>query len=132
MFGIGSQELLILFLIVLILFGAERIPEVARAVGKSVRDFKRAAGEIETEIQQVTRHKDLLSGKDPDRGGRAAGAVKGGPREKSRGESEDGKSTGVEDAPEASHAGEKVPETIETGENAPEASHAGKKTPKAD
>ena len=68
MFGIGSQELLILFLVVLLLFGADRIPEVARALGKSLRDFKRAAGEIESEIQQVTRHKDLLSdgkGKKP-------------------------------------------------------------------
>ena len=52
MFGIGGQELLIIFLVVLLLFGADRIPEVARALGKSIRDFKRAAGEIETEIQR--------------------------------------------------------------------------------
>lgn len=68
MFGIGSQELLIVFLVVLLLFGADRIPEVARALGKSIRDFKRAAGEIETEIQQVSRQKDLLVGKDPSGG----------------------------------------------------------------
>jgi sec-independent protein translocase protein TatA len=61
LFGIGGQELLILFLVVLLLFGADRIPEVARALGKSIRDFKRAAGDIENEFQQVTRHKDLLS-----------------------------------------------------------------------
>jgi sec-independent protein translocase protein TatA len=70
LFGIGSQELLIIFLVVLLLFGADRIPEVARAIGKSIREFKRAAGEIETEIQQVTREKDILTGKRearPDR-----------------------------------------------------------------
>jgi sec-independent protein translocase protein TatA len=63
LFGIGSQELFIIFLVVLLLFGADRIPEVARAIGKSIREFKRAAGEIETEIQQVTREKDVLTGK---------------------------------------------------------------------
>lgn len=63
MFGIGSQELLIIFLVVLLLFGADKIPEVARAIGKSIREFKRAASEIETEIQQVTREKDILTGK---------------------------------------------------------------------
>lgn len=63
MFGIGSQELFIIFLVVLLLFGADKIPEVARAIGKSIREFKRAASEIETEIQQVTREKDILTGK---------------------------------------------------------------------
>jgi sec-independent protein translocase protein TatA len=61
--GIGTQELLILFLVVLLLFGADRIPEVARGLGKSIRDFKKAAEDIETEIQQVAREKDLLTGK---------------------------------------------------------------------
>jgi len=60
--GIGTQELLILFLVVLLLFGAERIPEVARGLGKSIRDFKKAAEDIETEIKQVSREKDLLKG----------------------------------------------------------------------
>jgi sec-independent protein translocase protein TatA len=58
--GIGTQELLILFLVVLLLFGAERIPEVARGLGKSIRDFKKAAEDIETEIKQVSREKELL------------------------------------------------------------------------
>ena len=62
MLGIGTQELLILFLVVLLLFGAERIPEVARGLGKSIRDFKKAAEDIETEIKQVSREKDLLKG----------------------------------------------------------------------
>lgn len=63
MLGIGTQELLILFLVVLLLFGADRIPEVARGLGKSIRDFKKAAEDIETEIQQVAKEKDLLTGK---------------------------------------------------------------------
>lgn len=63
MFGIGSQELLVIFLVVLILFGADRIPEVARALGKGIRDVKRAAGEFESEIQEIARQKDELIGK---------------------------------------------------------------------
>lgn len=50
MFGIGSTELLVILLIVLILFGASRLPEVGRALGKGIRNFRRALsdqGEIE-------------------------------------------------------------------------------------
>lgn len=47
MFGIGTQELLIIFLIILLLFGANRIPEIARAMGKGIRDFKRATRDVE-------------------------------------------------------------------------------------
>jgi sec-independent protein translocase protein TatA len=50
MFGIGMQELLVVFLIVLLLFGASRIPEIARAMGKGIRDFKRATREIEDDL----------------------------------------------------------------------------------
>jgi sec-independent protein translocase protein TatA len=50
MFGLGHQELLIIFLIILLLFGASRIPEIARAMGKGIRDFKRATREIEDDV----------------------------------------------------------------------------------
>jgi TatA/E family protein of Tat protein translocase len=50
MFGLGTQELLIIFLIVLLLFGASRIPEIARAMGRGIRDFKRATHEIEEDL----------------------------------------------------------------------------------
>ena len=51
MFGIGAQELMIIFLIVLLLFGANRIPEIARGLGKGIRDFKRATREIDDEVR---------------------------------------------------------------------------------
>ncbi|MYK98205.1 MAG: twin-arginine translocase TatA/TatE family subunit, partial [Gemmatimonadetes bacterium] len=38
---IGMQELMVIFLIVLLLFGADRIPALARGLGKGVREFKR-------------------------------------------------------------------------------------------
>lgn len=44
--GIGFQELLLIFLIVLLLFGAKRLPEIARSLGKASNEFKKAKDEI--------------------------------------------------------------------------------------
>jgi sec-independent protein translocase protein TatA len=43
--GFGVQELLIILLIVMLLFGASRIPDIARALGRSVSEFKKGARE---------------------------------------------------------------------------------------
>jgi len=50
MFNLGPQELLILFLIVLLVFGAKRIPEIARSFGKGISEFKKGMREVETEF----------------------------------------------------------------------------------
>ncbi|MFQ3597058.1 MAG: twin-arginine translocase TatA/TatE family subunit, partial [Chloroherpetonaceae bacterium] len=42
MFGLGFQELLIIFIIILLLFGAKKLPELARGLGKGINEFKRA------------------------------------------------------------------------------------------
>ena len=39
--NLGPTELILIFLIVLLLFGANRIPEIAKGLGKGIRDFKR-------------------------------------------------------------------------------------------
>lgn len=49
MFGLGYQELLIILLIVLILFGASRLPELARSLGSSVKEFKKGVNEAREE-----------------------------------------------------------------------------------
>ena len=49
--GVGGQEVLIIFVIVLLLFGAKKIPELARGLGKSMGEFKRARDEFEDEIR---------------------------------------------------------------------------------
>jgi sec-independent protein translocase protein TatA len=45
MFGLGYQELLIILVIVLILFGANRLPELAKSLGSSVKEFKKGVNE---------------------------------------------------------------------------------------
>lgn len=45
MFGIGIQELLIILVIVLIIFGAGKLPEIGSALGKGIRNFKKASHE---------------------------------------------------------------------------------------
>lgn len=51
MFGLGYQELLIILVIVLILFGANRLPQLARSLGSSVKEFKRGVEEARTEVK---------------------------------------------------------------------------------
>ena len=45
-FGIGMQELLIILLICLLIFGAAKLPEIGRALGKTIKEFKKSIKEI--------------------------------------------------------------------------------------
>jgi sec-independent protein translocase protein TatA len=49
MFGLGYQELLLILVIVLILFGAQRLPDLARSLGSSVKEFKKGVVEMKDE-----------------------------------------------------------------------------------
>ncbi|MCB1235875.1 MAG: twin-arginine translocase TatA/TatE family subunit [Verrucomicrobiae bacterium] len=48
---IGFQEMMLIFLIVLLLFGAKKIPELARGIGKGMGEFKKAKEDFEREIK---------------------------------------------------------------------------------
>jgi sec-independent protein translocase protein TatA len=53
MFGLGAQELLLILLVVLLLFGAKRIPEIARGLGKGMSEFKKAMHETQNELTKT-------------------------------------------------------------------------------
>jgi len=50
MFGIGPTELLVIFLIIIIFFGAKRLPELARSLGRSIKEFKQATQGLADEL----------------------------------------------------------------------------------
>ena len=47
---LGGPEMIVIFLVVLLLFGAKKLPELARGVGKSMGEFKKAREDFENEI----------------------------------------------------------------------------------
>lgn len=49
MLGLGTQELILILLILLLLFGVNKLPELARSLGLSVKEFKKAMKEIDEE-----------------------------------------------------------------------------------
>lgn len=65
--SLGGQEIIVIFLIVLLLFGAKKLPELARGIGKSMGEFKKAREDFEKEITRAetdVRVKDA-PGKEP-------------------------------------------------------------------
>ena len=59
--GFGTPELIAIFLIVFVLFGAKKLPELARGLGKSLGEFKKARAEFEDELlktEETTPKKD--------------------------------------------------------------------------
>ncbi len=64
MFGIGPTELLIIFLIILILFGANRLPEIGKGLGKGIKNFKKAIkGEDEIDVTPREEKKEEIEDK---------------------------------------------------------------------
>ncbi|HDJ33846.1 MAG TPA: twin-arginine translocase TatA/TatE family subunit [Bacteroidetes bacterium] len=49
---ISGQEIFIVFVVVLLLFGAKKIPEIARGLGKGMREFRKATEDIKREINE--------------------------------------------------------------------------------
>lgn len=49
--GLGMGEIVLIFLVVLLLFGAKRLPEIGSALGKGIREFKGSVREIEGEFK---------------------------------------------------------------------------------
>ncbi len=60
--GLGMWEIILIFLVVLLLFGAKRLPEIGASLGKGIREFKGSLSEIEKEIKTPTERDSISSG----------------------------------------------------------------------
>ncbi|HAK58942.1 MAG TPA: twin-arginine translocase TatA/TatE family subunit [Nitrospiraceae bacterium] len=83
MFGLGMQELILIFAIALIIFGPKKLPELGRSLGRGIAQFKRATQDvkesIETEISDTERSLELDKIESPheDREEERSGSRKG-------------------------------------------------------
>lgn len=50
--GIGGTELIVIFMVILIFFGANKIPELARGIGQGMNEFKKASDSLKNEIEK--------------------------------------------------------------------------------
>ncbi len=74
MFGLGMQELIIILVIVLVLFGATRLPQIGEGIGKAIRNFKKSVSEPD-EID-VTPKKPLSGEKKEEKEEKEEGTSK--------------------------------------------------------
>lgn len=54
MFGLSGGELLVVLAIVLILFGAKKIPDFAKGLGQGIKEFRKASREVQEELERAT------------------------------------------------------------------------------
>jgi sec-independent protein translocase protein TatA len=59
--GLGMGEIILIFLVVLLLFGAKRLPEIGSSLGKGIREFKSSVREIEGELKAPLEDKPKVS-----------------------------------------------------------------------
>jgi len=65
MFGIGIPELLIILVIVLVIFGANKLPEIGSGMGRAIKNFKKATGEPEEiDVTPKSESKDTSDKKE--------------------------------------------------------------------
>ena len=61
MFGnLGAVEIILIFLVVLILFGAKKIPELAKGLGKGMSEFKKGLKDVEDEIKSADKDSEKI------------------------------------------------------------------------
>jgi TatA/E family protein of Tat protein translocase len=68
MFGIGMPELLLILGLALIVLGPKKLPELARALGKGLAEFRRATDELKDEFRQMEREVEDASNSAAEKG----------------------------------------------------------------
>ena len=60
LFGLGMQEIIVIALIVLLLFGGKKIPELMKGLGKGVKSFKDGIKEVDDEVKEIKEVKEMM------------------------------------------------------------------------
>jgi sec-independent protein translocase protein TatA len=58
LFGLGWGEIVLIVLVILLLFGGKKIPELMKGLGKGVKSFKSGLSEVENEIEEIKKDID--------------------------------------------------------------------------
>lgn len=66
--SLGMPEIILIFLVVLLVFGAKRIPEIARGLGKGIREFKDATTDIKNELNVDDSRNRIQHPRPPQQG----------------------------------------------------------------
>lgn len=61
--GLGAWEIALIMLVILVFFGAKRIPELARGVGRGIREFKDATSEVKNSIEAESKKEEISTAK---------------------------------------------------------------------
>lgn len=106
MLGLGPQELLIILIIVLVIFGGKRLPEIGNAFGKSIREFKKAT-------RKGKEDKDEVSGwigpqKDSQENHQSSSARSGGEENNPGGDDQMDRIPGIKEAQEIKKTAGKI------------------------
>ena len=62
---IGMPELILIFIILLLLFGAKKLPELARGLGKSINEFKKATNEVKDTFEDAVKDEEKKARQQP-------------------------------------------------------------------
>lgn len=62
MFGMGPWELFLIFVVILLLFGARRLPEIAQGIGKGIKEFRKAMKDTTDEIKGAIDPEETSAG----------------------------------------------------------------------
>jgi len=57
--SVGMPELIVILLVILLLFGSKRLPELAQGLGKGIREFKKATNEIKNELDVTPIQREI-------------------------------------------------------------------------